>query len=69
MEQYERECEQRGSTVWALYSALTFYSSHSEGSFTVKNSANRDNVETTLIQREREVNNVTASESFLELAM
>tara|TARA_R100000808_G_C2126697_1_gene136819 strand:- start:71 stop:1054 length:984 start_codon:yes stop_codon:yes gene_type:complete len=69
MEQFERECEQRGSTLWSLYSALTHYSSHSEGSFTVKNSANRDNVETTLIQREREVNNVTASESFLELAM
>ena len=69
MEQFEKEAEQRGSTVWALYSALTHYASHSTGSFTVKNSANRDNVETTLIQREREVNNVTASESFLELAM
>ncbi len=68
MEQFEKEAEQRGSTVWALYSALTHYASHSTGSFTVKNSANRDNVETTLIQREREVNNVTASESFLELA-
>ena len=67
MEQFEKEAEQRGSTVWALYSALTHYASHSTGSFTVKNSANRDNVETTLIQREREVNNVTASESFLEL--
>ena len=68
MEQFEKEAEQRGSTVWALYSALTHYASHSTGAFTVKNSANRDNVETTLIQREREVNNVTASESFLELA-
>tara|TARA_R100001129_G_scaffold1452_2_gene1307 strand:- start:79 stop:1062 length:984 start_codon:yes stop_codon:yes gene_type:complete len=68
MEQFEKEAEQRGSTVWSLYSALTYYASHSTGAFTVKNSANRDNVETTLIQREREVNNVTASESFLELA-
>ena len=68
MEQFEKEAEQRGSTVWSLYSALTHYASHSTGAFTVKNSANRDNVETTLIQREREVNNVTASESFLELA-
>jgi len=68
MEQFEKEAEQRGSTVWALYSALTHYASHSTGAFTVKNSANRDNVETTLIQREREINNVTASESFLELA-
>jgi len=69
MEQFEREIEARGSTVWALYSALTYYSSHNSETFKVKNSDNRDNVERTLIEREREVSRVENSESFQELAV
>jgi len=69
MEQLDKEFQARGSTVWALYSALTYYSSHNSETFKVKNSDNRDNVERTLIEREREVLRVEASESFQELAV
>jgi hypothetical protein len=69
MEQLEREAEARGHTVWALYSALTNYSSHNSERFGVKNSANADNVETTLIEREREVNKVIELPEFKELAV
>ena len=68
MEQFDLECQARGRTTWSLYSALTFYSSHSEGNFTVKNSLNKDNIERTLIEREKEVNKVIASPAFLEIA-
>ena len=49
--------------------SLTYYSSHNSETFKVKNSDNRDNVERTLIEREREVLRVEASESFQELAV
>ena len=68
MEQLEAEAEARGHTVWALYSALTNYSSHNSDRFGVKNSVNADNVETTLIEREREVNKVIELPEFKELA-
>ena len=68
-EQLDKEFQARGTTVWALYSALTYYSSHNSETFKVKNSDNRDNVERTLIEREREVSRVEASESFQELAV
>ena len=69
MEQLEKEFEARGNTVWAFYSALTYYSSHNSETFKVKNSDNRDNGERTLIDREREVDGVINSESFQELAV
>ena len=76
MEQFETEVAARGQTVWALYSALTFYSSHNSELFKVKNSPEyaqdvttaRDNVERTLIERERKVSEIERSESFQELA-
>ena len=69
MDQLVLEAEDRGHTVWALYSALTNYSSHNSERFGVKNSANADNVETTLIEREREVNKVIELPEFKELAV
>lgn len=68
MEQLQLEAESRGMTVWALYSALTFYSSHNSERFGVRNSANVDNVAETLDKREREVASVIASEAFQRLA-
>lgn len=50
MEQYEQEARDRGQTVWAFYSALTYYASHNEGAFTVRNTG-ADNVADTLHQR------------------
>lgn len=68
MSQLEVEAEARGMTVWALYSALTYYSSHNSDRFTVRNSGSVDNVAETLDRREREVSNVISSEAFLRLA-
>lgn len=68
MEQLEIEAQARGMTVWALYSALTYYSSHNSDRFTVRNSAAADNVAETLDKREREVAAVISSEAFLRIA-
>jgi hypothetical protein len=68
MEQLEIEAQSRGMTVWALYSALTYYSSHNSDRFTVRNSAAADNVAETLDKREREVSNVISNDAFLRLA-
>lgn len=67
MDQFEREAAARGRTVWAMYSALTAYSSHAD-QFAVRNSGNVDNVAVTLDGREREVSRIVGSENFLRLA-
>ena len=67
MQQFEIEAQQRGSSVWAMYSALTAYSSH-ESVAPVRNSQNVDNVAVTLNAREREVSRLVNSPQFLELA-
>ena len=68
MEQFDAEAASRGRTVWALYSALTFYSSHNSERFGVRNSGNVDNEAVTLDQREREVSRVIGSEAWARLA-
>tara|TARA_R110002020_G_scaffold309279_1_gene524855 strand:- start:27 stop:914 length:888 start_codon:yes stop_codon:yes gene_type:complete len=67
MQQFEIEAEQRGSSIWAMYSALTAYSSH-ESVAPVRNSNKVDNVAVTLNTREREVSRLVNSPQFLELA-
>ena len=68
MEQFEIESAKRGRSVWALYSALTFYSSHNSEAFAVRNSRNVDNVAASLDQREREVSRIIDSEEWQRLA-
>ena len=68
MEQFEREADARGRSVWALYSALTNYASHSSELFGVRNSGNVDNVAITLDQREREVAKLIDSDAFRAVA-
>ena len=68
MKQFDQEAASRGRTVWALYSALTYYSSHNSERFGVRNSANVDNVAQTLDQREREVSRVIDSEAWARIA-
>jgi hypothetical protein len=68
MAQFEAEAVRRGASVWALYSALTFYSSHNSDAFGVRNSGSVDNVAETLDKREREVARVITSEAFQRLA-
>jgi len=65
--QFEVESASRGRTIWALYSALTFYSSHNSERFGVRNSANVDNTAVTLDNREREVSKILRSESWRDL--
>ena len=67
MEQLERESLTRGSSVWALYSALTAYSSHSH-LFPVRNSSVADNIAITLDNREREVARIVSGDSWSALA-
>jgi len=68
MQQFEVEAQNRGATVWALYSALTYYSSHNSESFGVRNSGAIDNVAETLDKREREVAQIINAPAFQVLA-
>ena len=64
--QLNREIGQRGMNVFALQSALTFYASHADGLFGVRNTGN-DNVAKTLHERELEVQRVTHTPQFAAL--
>ena len=68
MHQFERESAERGRTVWALYSAATFYSSHNSEMFAVRNAANADNVAETLYKREADVSRLITSAAWRNLA-
>ena len=68
MAQFEQEAIDRGRSVWALYSALTNYSSHNSARFGVRNSGNVDNEAVSLDQREREINRIVNSEAFARVA-
>jgi len=67
MDQFYTEAAARGCTVWALYSALTFYSSHNSARFGVRNSARVDNQAAALDQREREVSKIVNSKAWTSL--
>ena len=67
VDQFHRETVARGSSVWALYSALTFYASHNSEHFTVRNSANTDNTGATLENREREVSKIISGKAWANL--
>ncbi len=65
---FQAEKEDRGSTVWALFSALTHYASHTgSGPFAVRQTKN-DHEASTRMSRHLEVARITNSPSFLELA-
>ena len=67
MMQFDREADARGATVWALYSALTYYASHNHGDLAIRNT-NNDNVAATLQKRELEVFRLTNSNEWKALA-
>ena len=67
MNQYFHEAIRYGRTVWALYNAATFYSSHDEGDFSVRNTGN-DNTAATLMNRERQIRTWENSDTFKQLA-
>ncbi len=68
LRQFELEVHSHGSTVWALYNALTYYSSHSGGQFKVR-STGGDHMSVTLLNREREVRNIVKSDEWEGLAL
>jgi hypothetical protein len=65
----EQEAPVRGSTVYAVYSALTWYASHPEDDrFKVRNTGN-DNEAETLMRREDEVRRWVRSEPFQSILL
>jgi hypothetical protein len=68
-DQYLTEVSTRGSNVWALASALTYYSSHNSEEFPVKGSASNDNVAKSLLDRSRRVSNWMNSTPFQSLLL
>jgi len=69
MEQFDIEAQERGATTWALYSALTYRSSHNSERFGVRNSSNIDNVAEVLDRREREVGQLIAHPAMQRVGM
>ena len=67
--QYLTEVSTRGSNVWALASALTYYSSHNSEEFPVKGSASNDNVAKSLLDRSRRVSGWMNSTPFQNLLL
>ena len=68
-DQYLTEVSTRGSNVWALASALTYYSSHNSEEFPVKGSASNDNVAKSLLDRSRRVSTWMNSSPFQSLLL
>lgn len=55
--QYLIEAKTRGRNLWALYSTLTYYSSHAEGEFSLRETGN-DHAAATMMKRENEIRRV-----------
>ena len=67
MTRFGIECKRHGRTVWALYSAATFFASATEGEFKVRET-NSDHQAVTLLNRERQVCSWVDSLSFVRIA-
>lgn len=68
MEQFDIECQQRGCTTWAVYSALTYRSSHNSDLFKVRDTG-VDNVAEALDRREREVGQIISHPAMQRIGM
>jgi len=67
MRQFHIECNSHGRTVWALYSAATFYSSSDRGDFSIRET-DSDHKASTLMNREQQVRSWLNSDEFLQIA-
>ena len=67
LRQFHIESLTHGRTVWALYSAATFYSSHSSGEFGTKETG-QDHTASTLLNRERQVRSWVETDAFKQIA-
>lgn len=52
--QYLIECQTHGQTVWALYSAMTYYATHNEGEFKLRETG-ANHAASTMLHREESV--------------
>tara|TARA_Y100000296_G_C5066980_1_gene202847 strand:- start:57 stop:638 length:582 start_codon:yes stop_codon:yes gene_type:complete len=67
MRQFAIECTSHGRTVWALYSAATFYASSDHGEFSIRET-NSDHKASTLMNREQQVRSWLNTDKFEQLA-
>ena len=67
MHQFRIECDSHGRTVWALYSAATFYASRDDGAFTIRETGS-DHKATTLMNREKQVRAWLNTDEFERIA-
>jgi hypothetical protein len=66
LERFTVEAVERGATVWALRSALTYYASHNSSQFAVRNTG-QDSSAAVLYGRENEVASLFSSRDWREL--
>jgi len=66
LERFAVESQERGQTVWALRSALTFYASHNSSQFAVRNTG-QDSAASVLYGRENEISSLFAGAGWREL--
>jgi hypothetical protein len=67
MRQFRIEVESHGRTVWALYSAATYYASTDNDDFSIRET-NSDHKASTLMNREQQVRSWQNSDEFLKIA-
>lgn len=67
MRQFAIESGSHGRTVWALYSAATFYASSDQGEFAIRET-NSDHKASTLMNREQQVRAWQNTDEFERLA-
>ena len=68
MEQIEKEFSQRGESLWAIYSALTYEASHSSEQFPTRRTKGADTTALTLDRRAQNVERLVNNPAFLALA-
>ena len=67
MRQFLIECGSHGRTVWALYSAATFYATSDKGEFSTRET-DSDHKASTLLNREQQVRSWLNTEEFEKIA-
>lgn len=67
MRQFAIECGSHGRTVWALYSAATFYASSDRGEFAIRETGS-DHKASTLLNRENQVRSWLNTPEFEQIA-
>ena len=65
---HEAEVEERGQNVFALYSALTYYSTHNSEEFEVEGTKSQRGIRMALRERARKVRDVLRTPQWVEIA-